>query len=550
MMQLITVQQQVPFMEVAIFKIHEFGKPFIHIYIHLSIHFHSSISHTLLLHLDPINQLSRTVMEDLRVLEQQQRDSQRLLSSIKLTKQHKLQQRSSLETKLSSLKYSNGESRAQLLHAREILSKSTRELASAKLRSERSGANLKKFDEKLQKTLAIVRGLHGKRRKLDHAIARLENMYRSMEDEERRMMQDNRRVEVEVDDAKHREALLMKSIQGSKLKVQEYVEDTLRLRSELSALEVELTSVQQLEASTKFRAESARDEIEREDKRHEEFVLDHGVKMAKVKETKEELQQKIEALRSSLEEKDAALKSAWEVCVKIQKEEGLPVSTSPDDANLDMDAIRSSLERDVMTSLQLKAEEADASAKLKELQEKLSSIKLEHESVISNHDALVAQVEEEQKAEEERVKERDAVLSEYKAEKARVEELRKVALTLKEENEAYEMDLERKKEEMDTMLASEKEKLAALTARNQQLDEQYATEKEEIDRETMLYREEVEEAKKRTDEAKAVLDEVQKRGDDNTKAASKEAEEFREFEREQDELLEKLRSEQMDILKG
>ena len=101
-------------------------------------------------------------MEDLRILEQQQRDSQRLLASIKLTKQHKLEQRISLETKLSSLKYSNGESRAQLFRARDVMSKSTRELGTAKIHSERSSENLKKFDDKLKRTLSHVRGLQVK----------------------------------------------------------------------------------------------------------------------------------------------------------------------------------------------------------------------------------------------------------------------------------------------------------------------------------------------------------------------------------------------------
>eukprot|EP00957_Ditylum_brightwellii_P159793 12162858-Ditylum_brightwellii.AAC.1 len=74
-------------------------------------------------------------MEDLRVLEQQQRESQHMLQSIKLTREHKLEQRASLENKLSSVKYSNGERRAQLSRARDVLSKSTRELGTARLHS-------------------------------------------------------------------------------------------------------------------------------------------------------------------------------------------------------------------------------------------------------------------------------------------------------------------------------------------------------------------------------------------------------------------------------
>ena len=494
--------------------------------------------------------LSQTVMEDLRVLEQQQRDSQRLLASIKLSKHHKLEQQSSLETKLSSLKYSNGEARAQLIHAREVLSKSTRELAISKLRSERSSGNLKKFDEKLKKTLEIVRGLHGKRRKLDNAIARLENSYRDLEDREEKMVQQVKWAEMELDDAKHRDLLLVKSIQGSKLKVQEFVEDTLRLRSELSTLEVELTSAQQLEASTKFRAESARAEIESEKKRHDEFLATHNKKVEEMNSKKTELEVKIDELRSDSSEKDKALNSAWENCVLIQKEEGLEVSSSPEDASLDMDAIRASLERDIAASLQQKEEEAAASARVKELEEKLSRVRLENESVNSEHDRLAAEVEEQQKREDDRTEKRTAFVSEFKVEKSKLEELREIASSLKAETESYQMDLEQKKEEMDTILAGEKEKLVGLTTRNDQLRKQYATEKEEIDRETIVYRGKIDEAKKCADEAKLALDGIQKRGDDYSKSSAKDEEEQTELERKEHEHLEELRSEQMQILKG
>jgi hypothetical protein len=114
-------------------------------------------------------------MEDLRVLEQQQLESQRKLAAIKLTKQHKLEQRSTLESKLSSLKYANGEQRAQLVRARDVLSRCTRELGAAKLRSGRSSEALKAFDGRLKRALLSVRSLQVGRRKLDSEIVVLRN---------------------------------------------------------------------------------------------------------------------------------------------------------------------------------------------------------------------------------------------------------------------------------------------------------------------------------------------------------------------------------------
>ena len=80
----------------------------------------------------------------------------------------------------------------------------------------------------------------------------------------------------------HREQLGVKSIQGAKMKVQEFVEDTIRMRSELSGLETDLRCAQQMEASTKFRAESIRSEIEGEKKRYEDSKTAQLAKMEAV----------------------------------------------------------------------------------------------------------------------------------------------------------------------------------------------------------------------------------------------------------------------------
>ena len=95
-------------------------------------------------------------MEDLRILEQQQRDSQRLLGSIKLSKQHKLDQRSSFESKLSTIQYSNAQLRAQLSRARTVLSNCTRNLANGKLRSERGTNYHREADAKYKQALELV----------------------------------------------------------------------------------------------------------------------------------------------------------------------------------------------------------------------------------------------------------------------------------------------------------------------------------------------------------------------------------------------------------
>ncbi len=492
----------------------------------------------------------QTVMEDLRVLEQQQRDSQRLLASIKLSKQHKLEQRSSLETKLSSLKFSNGEARAQLIHARDVLSKSTREMASSKLRSERSSGNLKKFDEKLKKTLDIVRGLYGKRRKLDNAIAKLENAYRGLEGREEKKADQIKKAEMELEDAKHRESLLMKSIQGSKMKVQEYGDDTLRLRSEMSTLEVELTSAQQLEASTEFRAESAQTDMENDEKRRQSFLAMYNQQIVEMDRKKGDLNNEIGELQQGLQEKERVLQNTWKRCLDFQKEEDLEISVSAEKASLDMDGIRTNLEKYIAGSLELKEGEADALAQEEELQQKLSLIRLENESTIGDYDRLVVELEAKRNQEDERAKERSEFITEYQDEQSKVADLRKMMISLKNETESYRMDLEQKKEELDTILAGEKEKLLTLGRRNEDLDQKYKMEETEVECESIANKEMIHGAQTSANEAKERLDDIHEQAESERNEKKRNNEEQTERERKEDKLLEELRNEQIKLLKG
>jgi len=490
-------------------------------------------------------------MEDLRVLEQQQRDSQRLLASSKLTKQHKLEQRSSLDTKLSSLKYSNGEARAQLIHAREVLSKSTRELANAKLRSDRSSDNLKKFDEKLKKTLDVVRALHSKRRKLDNAIVRLANADATLKNREGKMMKEVKRLEMELEDAKHREQLVVKSIQGAKMKVQEFVEDTIRMRSELSGLETDLTSAQQMEASTKFRAESIRSEIEGEKKRYEDSKTAQLAKMEAMSSKKVELESSICNMSAVAEEKKKELYEAWEKCVAIQKEEGLEVSASPADANLNVDAIRTCLDDDKAALLK-KGEEAKANEERgRVLEERLATLQQKNNVVQSEREMLVVQVEERRKIEDKCATERAAFVSEFEAERAKVQELRGIAASLQAEEESYQLEVEEQKEEMDSRLVGEKEKLVAVTIEIGHLDKSCEHAEQELEREKASNREKVDTAKSGADEAKVALDEVQKRADSFSKLPNLDDEEqLAELDKQEEERLDEITGQQTQILKG
>ncbi len=270
-------------------------------------------------------------MDDLRVLEQQQRESQRLLASIKLTKQHKLEQRNSLDEKLSSLKYANGERKAQLLRARDVLSKSTREIGTARLRSGKSGENLKLFDQKLKRAIETIRNLQEKRRIFETLMIELKNTTTVLSKKKSEAKDRMQSLEMRRDESKHKENLLINSIQCSKIKIKTVVEETSSLQAEISALEQDLASSQQMEASTKFRSEGIKNEIHEENERHEEKKISAEAKLKFLQTKKDSVYQKIDEINNLISSKKEDLIDAHKKLNEYEDIEGFERSLPPGD---------------------------------------------------------------------------------------------------------------------------------------------------------------------------------------------------------------------------
>ena len=91
--------------------------------------------------------LRYTVLKDLQVLEEQQRESHRKLQAARDTKQRKEAQRTTLENQLGDLKYRDGQVRAELERIREMLSVGQRKLQSVRSDTDKKGTDLREFDQ-------------------------------------------------------------------------------------------------------------------------------------------------------------------------------------------------------------------------------------------------------------------------------------------------------------------------------------------------------------------------------------------------------------------
>ena len=99
-------------------------------------------------------------MKDLQVLEEQQRESHKLLQAARETKQRKEGQRATLERQLGDLKYKDGQIRIELKRHREILAAGQRQLSTARSEADKAGIDLRNFDEyvlvKVRKYATII----------------------------------------------------------------------------------------------------------------------------------------------------------------------------------------------------------------------------------------------------------------------------------------------------------------------------------------------------------------------------------------------------------
>lgn len=368
-------------------------------------------------------------MEDLRVLEQQQRESQRKLQTTKLTKQHKLEEQSSLESKLSSLKYANGEQRAQLARARDVLSRSTREMGSSKLCSDKSAESLKGFDSRLKKALMSLRILNALCRKMDTEIILFRNKKCIVLRLKSRMLDSFTASRNRHNDVKHREQSMRKTLQEEKIKTKNLMEQTTGLRSDVNGLGQDLATAQAMASSTKLRAEGIASEVIAEDNRHEVAMKDMRATAESLKTQVADKITRAEAVQKEIEMKKAQLLEAWKRCVKCQQEEGHELSPEPtndgDTFSFDVNKAKATLEQDRAALLLDEAERDRVNEWLSASRDEVSGLESKDSAAREEAVSIRKATEVAQKTESDRRKANEKCIDELEEARRSVEGLRR-----------------------------------------------------------------------------------------------------------------------------
>jgi len=407
-------------------------------------------------------------MNDLRILEQQQRESKRMLESMKLTKVHKLEQMKSIDVNLSNLKYQAGEMRAELQRANKELSKHHRQVLDARSRSEKSRKDSTRFDAKMKRAIGVARVLATYQNKVEAAMIGLNETNAKLNFKKGQMMSKLNAAHVRRDDAKHRYDLLAKAIQTNQHKERAIKEELSRIRSETTGNEHDLSSAQQIESQTKLRVQTIEHEVELEQTRHVDAVADLEAKHAEITASKSKELTSVEEMKAAIAAKKEELRKMWEKSNQIRKAEGHEVLPEPKwgvDQAPSLDVARISVrvnaqEEELRSS---KSEKENLQHSIVETEERSNAQK---EEVVTKRDKttdLLKSVEKEREEEARLSKQVDEVVEKADAE---CNEVSKLQETMKDLSAAH----EKSSGDMKLLLDKNEGDISAIEAKIESID--------------------------------------------------------------------------------
>ena len=334
-------------------------------------------------------------MEDVRILEEQQRQADQKLEKAKQYKEQCAQHQQQLETTLSALKYENGKNAELIQQQRHTLQQCGRELSTVKEEDKEADRALTRFHDKLKKASACCRKIVSLYTQIDRATILL----RKKETDQRRVLADAedkaREAETRYAETVRHEELVLKATQAGKQTANGLAEETARAASNCAKLETELAAHKKMESASAASLQEASEEVEAERKRGEEAAAALRAKLADAERRRADMMAKLESLRGDEEEKQKEVAEAEAVSRQIQESEKHAATPEGMPVNIDVSRIRTIAEEQA-AKLGQNREAVD------ELVQQNQTNKEKITAGIEKEKTLLAEVEERAKTVEER----------------------------------------------------------------------------------------------------------------------------------------------------
>lgn len=333
-------------------------------------------------------------------------DSQRKLQYARATKQRRLEQQAALEAKLDRLKYQNGQQRAELQRAHELLSEGQRQLNSARSAAAKAGDDLREFDRKLKFALEIKSSLLAHQRTQDRLLGELRNKTAILDRLVKEAAQQCEEAEKDFDKAKHYEMSLRQGIRNEAANQQRIADKAAEIRAESAAQEQHLDLAFKLEKSLRLRLENVHKEVAKEQARHADAEADFEAQQEKKKLYLQQNADKKVRLKEAVAKKKANLHQIWHATIGIQKAEGHTPSPLPSESNIppviDLDRIRASVQSEADAATEEAKAKDQLRASVETLQQQLADLQDERSKAHGKLQRLQADNEKNSKIEAER----------------------------------------------------------------------------------------------------------------------------------------------------
>ena len=313
------------------------------------------------------------VLADLRILEQQQLESQRKLEMARFQKQQKLEQKVALETDLGKLKFANGKLREQKKQNGEALSAANRELGKRRLASNQIGDRIQKFNTSFEKARLSRRRTAMAQRMIESLlieIQKTESDVSLLRIEADRKLSRNQK---EIQEVIQQEDSLKKSIQEKAEIAKKLSDASAKLIDKNQVLSQELAKTQSAEQMAKAATDKIEAEIERENIRHEREAATLKSKIEIQSRRKDDISRQADSTERALKEKTNQAHDAWNRLIELQAQEGHDVALPHTDPQasppvFDLERLRESIEKG-------DAELSDFKSKHQQLEESVGKLR-------------------------------------------------------------------------------------------------------------------------------------------------------------------------------
>lgn len=357
-------------------------------------------------------------MADLRILEEQQVESQRNLQNAYATKQRLLDHQDALDAKLNQCKYHYGQKRAELQRSHELLSEGQRKLMTARSAAAKADADLREFDRKLTFVRESESSLRADQRTLDRLLEEFRGQKATMD---RRVQKANEQLEQaqhQFDKARHHEENLRQGIRNETASQTNLADQTAESRAESAAQEQACDHTLKLEKSLKLQVENIQKKKDDERARGAN-VNDDDAEDLQIGKHKQFVHQTAETkaqLKNAAAQKKAYLNQIWHETIEIQKAEGhtpsLPSTESNVPPDLDLNRIRASVQGEAEAAMDETRAKEHLKASVESLQKRLWDLTGEHSTTSDTLKELEASYEIAVKNEKDRKASNDALLAE------------------------------------------------------------------------------------------------------------------------------------------